>query len=132
MIKQLVDRLSDKGLILSVTEPVRALLVEEGNDPLYGARPLRRLIMHYLEDELAERCLSAELKPGTKILVKRKTLQELKNEMKQTKEVGEIRSILTKAVVTSSSDTTERKLLMLSNNTYSKEIGKLKSELIST
>jgi len=47
MIKQLADRLQEKGLTLDVTEPVRALLVEEGHDPLYGARPLRRVIMHY-------------------------------------------------------------------------------------
>merc|ERR1712032_1064950 len=51
MIKQLIERLKEKGINLIVTEPVRALLVEEGHDPLYGARPLRRVIMHYLEDQ---------------------------------------------------------------------------------
>jgi len=112
MIKQLVDRLKDKGINLIVTEPVRALLVEEGHDPIYGARPLRRVIMHYLEDQLAERCLSQELKPGTRILVTRKTLKQLKSEMKNTKEVGEVRDILNSAVVTSSSDKTERKLMV--------------------
>merc|ERR1711920_273425 len=67
MIKQLIERLKEKGINLIVTEPVRALLVEEGHDPLYGARPLRRVIMHYLEDQLAERYLSSDLKPGTEI-----------------------------------------------------------------
>ena len=112
MINQLVDRLKEKGINLVVTEPVRALLVEEGNDPLYGARPLRRVIMHYLEDQLAERCLSEDLKPGTSIIVTRKTLKQLKTEMKTTKEVGEARDILNSATVTSSSDRTERKMMV--------------------
>jgi hypothetical protein len=112
MIKQLVDRLKEKGINLVVTEPVRALLVEEGNDPVYGARPLRRVIMHYLEDQLAERCLSEDLKPGTGIIVTRKTLKQLKDELKVTKEVGEVRDILNSAVVTSSSDKTGRKMMV--------------------
>ena len=118
MIKQLVNRLKEKGLILVVTEPVRALLVEEGNDPLYGARPLRRVIMHYLEDELAERCLSSDLKPGTKIIVKRKTLKQLKEELKITKAVEEVRSVLENAVIMSSSDTTQRKMTMNSSPSF--------------
>ena len=112
MINQLVTRLKEKGINLVVSEPVRALLVEEGNDPLYGARPLRRVIMHYLEDQLAERCLSKELKPGTQIIVKRKTLKQLKNEMKTTKEINEVRTILNSATITSSSDKTERKMMV--------------------
>lgn len=112
MIKQLIDRLKDKGINLVVSEPVRALLVEEGNDPIYGARPLRRVIMHYLEDQLAERCLSEDLKPGTSIIVTRKTLKQLKAEMKATKEVGEVRDILNTAVVTSSTDKTGRKMMV--------------------
>ena len=101
MIEQLVTRLRDKGLKLIVTEPVRALLVEEGHDPLYGARPLRRVIMRYLEDELAERCLASELKDGTSILVKRKTFHDLKNELKETKDISEIRKLLSNAIITS-------------------------------
>jgi DNA polymerase III delta prime subunit len=112
MIKQLIDRLKDKGINLVVTEPVRALLVEEGHDPIYGARPLRRVIMSYLEDQLAERCLSEDLKPGTSIIVTRKTLKQLKAEMKATKEVGEVRDILNNAVVISNTDRTGRKMMV--------------------
>jgi hypothetical protein len=112
MIKQLIDRLKDKGINLVVTEPVRALLVEEGHDPIYGARPLRRVIMSYLEDQLAERCLSEDLKPGTSIIVTRKTLKQLKAEMKTTKEVGEVRDILNNAVVISNTDRTGRKMMV--------------------
>ena len=101
MIKQLVKRLEDKGLTLKVTAPVRALLVDEGHDPLYGARPLRRVIMNYLEDQLAERCLSTELKPRTILTVTRKNFKQFKEELKGTKSVTAIRKILRNAVVIS-------------------------------
>ena len=134
MIKQLVNRLQEKGLVLIVTEPVRALLVEEGHDPLYGARPLRRVIMHYLEDELAERCLSTELKPGTKIIVRRKTLKELKDEMKKTKKVKEVRSVLANATITSISDRTQRKMMINNPISFSENslTNSLNSELDKT
>ena len=44
-------------------------------DPLYGARPLRRAIMRYLEDTLAEQCLSKNLYPDTKIILRRKKVE---------------------------------------------------------
>jgi len=80
MINQLVDRLKLKEINLIVTQPVQALLAEEGYDPLYGARPLRRAIMHHLEDELAERCLSEKLYPNTKVIIERKTVETLQKE----------------------------------------------------
>ena len=112
MIKQLANRLKDKGLNLVVTEPVRALLVEEGNDPLYGARPLRRVIMHYLEDQLAERCLSTELKPETEIIVHRKTFKEYKHEI--TKEITseQFYEILKATTVMKLSDSNTRKMIV--------------------
>lgn len=87
MIKQLVQRLQDKEIILSVHESVQALLADEGYDPLYGARPLRRTIMHFLEDPLAERCLSETLYPNTKILVERENLvmYKLKKRLEKNK-----------------------------------------------
>jgi hypothetical protein len=54
---------------------VQAFLTDEGYDPLYGARPLRRAIMKYLEDTLAEQCLSKTLYPNTKIIVTRKKVE---------------------------------------------------------
>jgi hypothetical protein len=85
MVKQLKTLLKEKDLILKLHPNVYALLAEEGYDPIYGARPLRRTIMSLLEDELAERCLSETLYPNTKIVVKRKTLATLKNEIEQSK-----------------------------------------------
>jgi len=75
MIKQVQNRLQDKGINLIVDLAVQAFLTDEGYDPIYGARPLRRAIMKYLEDTLAEQCLSKTLYPNTKIIVSRKKVE---------------------------------------------------------
>jgi ATP-dependent Clp protease ATP-binding subunit ClpC len=75
MIKQVQNRLKDKGINLLVELSVQAFLTDEGYDPIYGARPLRRAIMKYLEDTLAEQCLSKTLYPNTKIHVRRKKVE---------------------------------------------------------
>lgn len=121
MINQLANRLKDKSLNLEVTEPVRALLVEEGHDPLYGARPLRRVIMHYLEDELAERCLATELKPETRIIVHRKSFKEYKDEIINEISSQKFYEILKDTTVTDISEAKTRKMNVqkpygLSNN----------------
>jgi len=58
MLKEVVERISRKGIILEVTEKFKHRLVEEGYNPSYGARPLRRAIMRLLEESLAEDFLS--------------------------------------------------------------------------
>jgi len=75
MIKSVQNRLKDKGINLIVDLSVQAFLTDEGYDPIYGARPLRRAIMKYLEDTLAEQCLSKTLYPNTKIIVSRKKVE---------------------------------------------------------
>ena len=75
MIKSVQNRLKDKGINLIVDLSVQAFLTDEGYDPIYGARPLRRAIMKYLEDTLAEQCLSKTLYPNTKIHVRRKKVE---------------------------------------------------------
>ncbi len=75
MIKSVQNRLKDKGINLIVDLSVQAFLTDEGYDPIYGARPLRRAIMKYLEDTLAEQCLSKTLYPNTKIHVSRKKVE---------------------------------------------------------
>jgi hypothetical protein len=75
MIKSVQNRLKDKGINLIVDLSVQAFLTDEGYDPMYGARPLRRAIMKYLEDTLAEQCLSKTLYPNTKIYVRRKKVE---------------------------------------------------------
>ena len=71
MVGQLEKRLREKDIILEVDVAVRSLLTEEGYDPIYGARPLRRAVMRLLEDNLAQQCLTTPLYPKTRLIVKR-------------------------------------------------------------
>ncbi len=69
MLQEVFARLQDKGIKLSVTDAFKERLVEEGYNPSYGARPLRRAVMRLLEDSLAEEVLSGRIKDGDKALV---------------------------------------------------------------
>ncbi|MBD3291290.1 MAG: AAA domain-containing protein [Armatimonadia bacterium] len=62
------ERLAEQEIHLSVSEEVEALLAEEGFDPAFGARPLRRQIRSLIEDPLAEQILACEAKEGCEIL----------------------------------------------------------------
>ena len=64
MLKEVFGRLGEQGITLEVTERFKDRLVEEGYNPSYGARPLRRAIMRLLEDSLAEEILSGRIKDG--------------------------------------------------------------------
>ena len=69
MLKEVFGRMGDKGIHLSVTEAFKERLVEEGYNPSYGARPLRRAVMRLLEDSLAEEFLSGRIGDGDAALV---------------------------------------------------------------
>ncbi len=69
MLQEVFARLQDKGIMLSVTDAFKERLVEEGYNPSYGARPLRRAVMRLLEDSLAEEVLSGRIKDGDNALV---------------------------------------------------------------
>jgi len=69
MVGQLCDRVLKQGLNLEVTDAVKEKLTDEGFNPVYGARPLRRAIMHLLEDNLAGSFLNTEFKKGSNIIV---------------------------------------------------------------
>jgi len=69
MLQEVFARLQDKGIKLSVTDAFKDRLVEEGYNPSYGARPLRRAVMRLLEDSLAEEVLSGRIKDGDNALV---------------------------------------------------------------
>ncbi|MBO6979591.1 MAG: ATP-dependent Clp protease ATP-binding subunit [Prochlorococcus marinus XMU1428] len=69
MLQEVFARLQDKGIKLSVTDAFKERLVEEGYNPSYGARPLRRAVMRLLEDSLAEEVLSGRIKDGDRALV---------------------------------------------------------------
>ena len=69
MLREIFSRMTEKGIRLSVTEAFKERLVEEGYNPSYGARPLRRAVMRLLEDSLAEEFLSGRIKEGDAALV---------------------------------------------------------------
>ena len=62
-------RTADMGYIITLTDSARNFIASKGCDVQFGARPLKRAIQKYLEDELAELMLSATLKNGDEILV---------------------------------------------------------------
>ncbi|MGW7359668.1 ATP-dependent chaperone ClpB [Streptomyces sp. NPDC054802] len=70
-IGRLARRLADRRLTLDVTPEALAWLADEGNDPAYGARPLRRLIQTAIGDRLAKEILAGEVKDGDTVRVDR-------------------------------------------------------------
>ncbi|WP_069885885.1 ATP-dependent chaperone ClpB [Streptomyces luteocolor] len=68
-INRLAKRLADRRLTLDVTPEALAWLADEGNDPAYGARPLRRLIQTSIGDRLAKEILAGEVKDGDTVRV---------------------------------------------------------------
>lgn len=69
LLKEVFSRLEEKSITLEITERFKERLVEEGYNPSYGARPLRRAIMRLLEDTLAEEILSGRVKEGDTAIV---------------------------------------------------------------
>merc|ERR1719326_2604187 len=69
MLKDVFKRTEAKGIALDVTERFKDRLVDEGFNPSYGARPLRRAIMRLVEDALAEKMLNGDIKEGDSIIL---------------------------------------------------------------
>ena len=69
MLKEVFERISMKGIQLEVTDRFKIRLIDEGYNPTYGARPLRRAVMRLLEDSLAEEVLSEKIKAGDTAVV---------------------------------------------------------------
>jgi len=69
MLKEVTKRLAEKEISLEVSESFKELVVQEGYNPSYGARPLRRAIMSLLEDSLAEALLSGQITTGDTAVV---------------------------------------------------------------
>ncbi len=67
MLKEVADRMKENEVEIEVAEPVKDLLVKEGFDEAYGARPLRRAILRLVEDRLSEELLKGAFQPGSKV-----------------------------------------------------------------
>jgi len=69
MVKDLQSRLTERKLDIELTAKAKSWLAKEGYDPIYGARPLRRVIERYVENPLSSQLLRGELKEGDTIKV---------------------------------------------------------------
>merc|ERR1711959_339673 len=69
MLKDVFSRTEEKGITLDVTERFKDRLVDEGFNPAYGARPLRRAIMRLMEDGLAEKMLAGDIRDGDSVIM---------------------------------------------------------------
>ncbi|MBT1248644.1 MULTISPECIES: ATP-dependent Clp protease ATP-binding subunit [unclassified Thermosipho (in: thermotogales)] len=68
LLKDIRSRLESKGLKLELTKSAKDFLVQEGYEPAYGARPLKRTIQRYIEDPLSEELLKGKFKENDIIL----------------------------------------------------------------
>jgi ATP-dependent Clp protease ATP-binding subunit ClpB len=68
-VKSLVSRLEGREIRLELTDDALEFLAEEGFDPMYGARPLKRAIIHHLQNPLAKRLLGGGMAPGSTMVV---------------------------------------------------------------
>jgi ATP-dependent Clp protease ATP-binding subunit ClpB len=67
LLESLESRLAERDLTITLTPAARALIVREGTDPAYGARPLKRTIQRLVENPLARAILRGEFNPGDTI-----------------------------------------------------------------
>jgi ATP-dependent Clp protease ATP-binding subunit ClpC len=68
MNKEVSDRVKPKQILLSVDDKVKATLTREGYNPLFGARPLRRLVTKYIEDLISENILKTPIAKKARVV----------------------------------------------------------------
>ena len=68
-MNEVQERLSERGLIVELTPAARQWLADEGYDPAFGARPLRRALQKFIESPLSVSLLGGQFSPGDRILV---------------------------------------------------------------
>ena len=69
MVKELSDRLADQELSLELTDVAKQMVVDNGYDPVYGARPLKRYLQNYVETLTAKKILSGDVHAGDTIVL---------------------------------------------------------------
>ena len=68
-LRSLMKRLEDRKIRVELSERAKDLLIAEGYDPTYGARPLKRAIQKHVVDMLARALIAGEIGAGDKVLV---------------------------------------------------------------
>ena len=69
MLSETAKVLQDKDITMEVSSEAKKYILQQGTDIKYGARPLRRAIQRYIEDEISDLILKSELKNGQKITI---------------------------------------------------------------
>ena len=69
MLKSLQNRLKDKQITLDVTDAAKTYIADNGYDPVYGARPLKRYIQSTLETMLAKKIIADEIEPYSTVKI---------------------------------------------------------------
>ena len=69
MVKELSNRLADQELSLEMTDAARTQVIENGYDPVYGARPLKRYLQNYVETLAAKKILSGDVHAGDTLVL---------------------------------------------------------------
>ena len=69
MVRELSDRLADQELSLELTDAAKQMVVDNGYDPIYGARPLKRYLQNYVETLTAKKILSGDVHAGDTIVL---------------------------------------------------------------
>jgi ATP-dependent Clp protease ATP-binding subunit ClpA len=69
MIREVMEEVGEKEMTLEVSDAVKEFILEKGYDEKYGARPLRKTIQRYIEDEIAEEYLRNRFKEGDHVKV---------------------------------------------------------------
>ena len=69
MVKELSNRLADQELSLELTDAARTQVIENGYDPVYGARPLKRYLQNYVETLAAKKILSGDVHAGDTLVL---------------------------------------------------------------
>lgn len=69
LVDQLINRLVELEIMLELTDAAKEKIAEEGYDPEYGARPLRRAIQKHIEDSLSEELLKGTIEKGQKVMM---------------------------------------------------------------
>jgi ATP-dependent Clp protease ATP-binding subunit ClpE len=78
MLREVEGDVREKGMHITFDAEVKSFLIDKGFDPKYGARPLRKTIQRYVEDELSEMYLSGQIKEGAAIHAR---LEEIRSPM---------------------------------------------------
>ena len=64
-LNKVIERMANQGYKIKVNKSAKVFLAENGYDPLYGARPLKRAVQNYVEDLLADAIIAKEMVEGS-------------------------------------------------------------------